>query len=200
MHLPFPNLLAGLLLIAPVHAASTLPDAWQARAPREEIRPQFRYNPRGGPDRSGSLVITHDRREGLDGWFEKEFAVTGGTFYEFHALRKTRGVEVPRRSALVRVRWQDEAGRMVPADVPESQVRELGHIPSAEPEYPQDGPAGRHGWTPVSGVYRAPTKATAAVVELHLQWAPRGRIEWSQVRFEKTEPPPPRKVRLATVH
>ncbi len=46
----------------------------------------------------------------------------------------------------------------------------------------------------------SPAKATRAVVELHLQWAPNGRVEWSEVQFEKTAPPPPRKVRLATIH
>ena len=38
------------------------------------------------------------------------------------------------------------------------------------------------------------------MVELHLQWAPRGTVEWSDVEFAKTTAPEPRKVRLATVH
>src|ERR1035441_5410572 len=37
--------------------ASTAPDGWQAVAPREEIRPQFSYNPRGGPSHEECLVI-----------------------------------------------------------------------------------------------------------------------------------------------
>ena len=56
------------------------------------------------------------------------------------------------------------------------------------------------GWTPVSGVYRAPGKAKRAIIELHLQWAPQGRVEWSEVRFETAVNPAPRKVRLATIH
>jgi len=98
--------------------------------------------------------------------------VSGGEVYRFYAVRKTRNVSVPRRSALVRVLWQDEAGHMVSADVPDQQVKELGHVPSAEPEYPRDGATDSRGWTTVSGVYRAPAKAKRAVVELHLQWAP----------------------------
>ena len=47
-------------------------------------------------------------------------------------------------------------------------------MPSAEPDYPTDGATDSEGWTTVSGVYRAPAKATRAVVELHLQWAPKG--------------------------
>jgi len=38
------------------------------------------------------------------------------------------------------------------------------------------------------------------MVELHLQWAPRGRVEWSSVSLAETTPPPSRKVRLATIH
>jgi predicted amidohydrolase len=63
-----------------------------------------------------------------------------------------------------------------------------------------DGPQDADGWVTVSGCYRAPAKATRAVVELHLQHAPNGRIAWSDCTVEKTAPPAPRKVRLATVH
>jgi predicted amidohydrolase len=192
--------LAFFLLLALAHATNPPPDGWLTISPRDEIRPEFSYEPRGGPNHAGSLVVTHDRRDGLDGWFQKSFAVSGGDYYRFHVARKTRDVSVPRRSALVRMVWQDEAGRSVSADVPESQVKELGHIPSAEPEYPADGATGPHGWTTVSGVYRAPGNARRAVVELHLQWAPNGRVEWSDVQFERTTPPPARKVRLATIH
>ena len=192
--------LASILLLALAHAANAPPDDWQTVAPRDEIRPAFSFEPKGGPKQAGSLVVTHDRRDGLDGWFQKSFAVSGGEFRRFHAVRKTRNVAVPRRSALVRVRWQDEAGRMVSADVPERQVKELGHVPSAEPEFPVDGTTDARGWTTVSGIYRVPPKATRAIIELHLQWAPNGRVEWSEVEFAKTEPPPPRTVRLATIH
>jgi predicted amidohydrolase len=197
----FPFLAVAFLLhLTLAHAADQVFDGWQSVAPRDEIRPAFSFQPKGGPTRAGSMAITHDEREGLDGWFQKSFPVSGGEFYRFDALRKIRNVAVPRRSALVRVLWQDEAGRQVSADVPERQVKELGHVPSAEPEYPRDGAIDAAGWTTVSGIYRAPLKAANAIVELHLQWAPKGRIEWSGVRFERTTPPPARKVRLATIH
>ena len=187
-------------LLALACAAVLTPDDWEMAAPRDELRPAFSFNPKGGPNHCGSFVITHDSRAGLDGWYQKSFHVTGGEFYRFQAVRETRGVRVPRRSALVRVLWSDAAGRMVSADVSEDQVKELGHVPSAEPDYPLDGATDARGWTTVCGVYRAPAKATRAVVELHLQWAPKGRIEWSEVEIAQTSPPPPRKVRLATIH
>jgi len=37
-------------------------------------------------------------------------------------------------------------------------------------------------------------------VELYLRWAPRARVEWSDIAFAESEPPATRKVRLATVH
>ncbi len=181
-------------------SAGEFPEGWRTVSPREEIRPAFAFEPTGGPSGQGSWVIAHGQREGLDGWFEKTFPVNGGDSYQFRAVRKIDHVMVPRRSALARVCWEDDAGHLVPADVPESQARELRHVPTAEPEFPVDGPTDALGWTTVSGVYRAPTKATRAVVELHLQWAPHGRIEWSEVSFAKADAPPPRIVRLATVH
>ncbi len=173
---------------------------WSARSPRDEIRPEFSFDPLGGPKHAGSLVIRHDERDGLDGWFQKSFSVTGGEFYRFAAVRKLTDVAVPRRSALVRILWQDDGGAMVSADVPKQQAEELGHVPSAEPEHPTDGATDSKGWTTVSGIYRAPSKAMRAIVELHLQWAPRGTVEWSDIEFAKSVAPAPRKVRLATVH
>ena len=193
-------ILTGLSLLKFAHADIQMFEGWQTLAPRDEIRPSFSVDPKGGPKRAGSLVVTHDQRDGLDGWFQKAFTVAGGECYLFHAVRKTLNVSAPRRSALVRVLWEDEAGRKVLADVPESQRKELGHVPSAEPNYPVDGAADPQGWTVVSGICRAPAKATRAVVELHLQWAPNGRVEWSEIQFDMTTPPPNRKVRLATIH
>jgi predicted amidohydrolase len=176
------------------------PEGWQTAAPRDELRPMFSFEPDGGPRHEGSFVITHDQREGLDGWFQRSFSVAGGECYRFAAVRLARNVSTPRRSALVRVLWRDEAGHTVSADVPAHQVQELGHVPSAEPDYPTDGATDAQGWTEVSGVYRAPRQATRAIVELHLQWAPLGRVEWSEVQFEKAPPLAPRTARLATVH
>jgi predicted amidohydrolase len=182
------------------HRGDIFPPGWSANAPRDEIRPAFAFERKAGPQQAGSFVIRHDEREGLDGWFEKSFEVTGGEFYRFQAMRRLTDVAVPRRSALVRILWQNDEGEMVSADVPEQQAQEIGHIPSAEPEHPTDGATDSQGWTTVSGVYRAPSSATRAVVELHLQWAPSGTAEWSDVEFVQTAAPKPRKMRLATVH
>ena len=156
---------------------------WTEKSPREELRPAF--------SRDGeTLIITHDGREGLDGWFQRSFVVKGGDFMKFSALRRTTGVENPRHSGLARIVWADAAGKIVPAAVPGA---------TAEPEHPLDGVTDARGRTTLSGVYQVPPKATQAIVELHLQHAPKGRIEWSDVLFAPAEAPAARKVRLATV-
>jgi len=70
----------------------------------------------------------------------------------------------------------------------------------AEPEYPSERGTDPKGWTEIGDIYRVPSKASQAVVELHLRWASRARVEWSGFSLTQTEPTPPRKVRLATVH
>ena len=181
-------------------AKSEAISGWVMKSPRDEIRPAFSTTPTGGPSNGGCLVITHDGREGLDGWFQKGFDVVGGESYRFHAARKAYNVTYSRRSLLVRILWHDAAGKMVSADVPESQAKELGHVPTAEPEHPVDGPTDPHGWTTVSGHYQVPSRAVRATIELHLQWAPNGRVEWSDIELVKTIAARPRMVRLVSIH
>jgi predicted amidohydrolase/putative intracellular protease/amidase len=177
-----------------------LPPGWEGAAQRDEIRPSFSYASKGGPRGDGAFVITASDSVAQHGWCQKAFDVVGGKSYRFSAARKTVNVAVPRRCAVVRIVWQDDNGKPVRADVPPGREKEGGPVPLAEPEHPLDGDTDRDGWTTVAGVYRAPTKATRAVVELHLLWAPRGRVEWASVALKETAPQPSRKVRLATIH
>jgi predicted amidohydrolase len=185
---------------AAIDEGPSAPDGWKMAAPRTEIRPQFAYLPTGGRDGKGSLVIKADEREGLHGYWAKTFPVTGGKHYRFLALRKIENIASPRRSVLARVVWQDDSGNSVLHDTPVVSGYLKGYPPVAEPEYPTDKTTDGDGWTEVSDVYRAPLKATRAIVELHLQWAPRGRVEWGGVRFAETQPEHGRLVRLAAVH
>ena len=176
------------------------PDGWQAVAPREEIRPEFNYDPKGGPSREGSFVIRNGVLEGFDGHWSRTFPVKGGQWYRFHAVRRVLRVPFPRRSVLPRILWRDDHDQPVLRDEPGARSFAPGVPPVAEPEYPTDGPTDTVGWTAVEGTYRAPSKATHAIVELYLRWAPRARVEWSGILLSQAEPPAPRKVRLATVH
>lgn len=176
------------------------PPGWTAGAPRDEIRPRFSCDPAGGLDGKGSLIIEADGREGLDGYWTKTFDVAGGKHYRFHVLQRATGVALPRRSAVVKIHWRDGGGKSVPHDEPAVTGYLKGEVPMAETEFPATGAPRADGWCEVSGAYRAPSRAARAVVELHLQWAPGGKIEWSGTTFEETAPPRGRKARLAAVH
>ena len=189
--------LTALLIVT---RSSFAQNGWATASPREELRPQFAYLPAGGRDGKESFVITSDGREGLDGSWVKSFQVMGGKHYRFAALRKIEKIESPRRSVLVRILWRDEKGNEVRRDVPAKNGYMKGELPVAEPEYPTDKPADRDGWAEVSDVYQAPSNAASAVVELHLRWAPRGMVQWSNVSFAEVAPLAERKVRLAAVH
>ena len=181
-------------------SASESTNGWSRVAARDEIKPAFSFDAKGGPAERGALVIRADNREGLDGHWEKPFAVKGGQHYRFRALRHIENVPTPRRSVLARIQWRDAEGRPVHHDAPGAHSFAPGKPPLAEPEYPNDGETDAAGWTEVSGIYRAPSKAAKAIVELHLRWAPNGSVEWSEVSLSEIAPPAPRKVRLATVH
>jgi predicted amidohydrolase len=126
--------------------------------------------------------------------------VTAGQHYRFSVWHRAENITVPRRSVLARLLWRDDAGKEVKRHAGVVTNFSLGVVASAEPEYPRDSGAGKDGWIETSGVYEAPPGAAQARVELHLMWAPNGKVEWSDVAFLATEPPPLRKVRLASVH
>jgi len=181
-----PTLTALFFFLLPFsHVFPAPPEGWTEETPRPEIRPIFRYE-----ENTGVFSIIHDNREGLDGWYQKSFPVESGRFVHFEARKRSKAVADPRHSGLSRIVWRDVKGKPVASATAGA---------SAEPEHPVDGPTNENGWTTVSGTYQVPPKASQAAVEIHLQHAPNGSIEWSDVRFEDAPAPAPRKVRLATV-
>ena len=134
------------------------PRGWQSASPRPEIQPQFSYNPKGGPNFDGSLIITADTREGLSGSWQKTFPVSGGQHYRFHAQRKIQNVKLPRRSAPVRIVWQDDQGKPVPMGEPSVAGYLKGWAGTAEAEHPADKETDSQGWTEVSDSYQAPPR------------------------------------------
>lgn len=185
----FPTILfAFALFVASVQASE-----WQTASPRDEIAPQF--------SREGELLkIESPEAEGINGYWHRTFPVEANTWVEFAALRKAIGVEHPRRSVVVRLTFQDEKGNLVPRE--ESTVthyfRNVNAI--ARPEFPHDRAEVEDGWVQVQDRYLVPPKATQALVELHLRWAPGGKVTWKDVTLNPSEPLPPRKVTLAAVH
>ena len=182
-----------------VRAETRVPEGWRAEAPREEIKPRFDYEERGGRSGKGAFLIAGDEQPGLSGWWTKTFDVEGGKHYRFVAWRKTEGVESPRRSGVARVGWRDAKGRPVKHD----EISPVGYLPGryprSEPEHPADKGTDADGWTEVSDTYVVPSQARKAIVELHYRWADGGRIAWSDISLTPVEYEP-RIVRLASIH
>lgn len=184
-----------------IHASNS--EQWMATAPRDEIRPHFEQTHSGGKSGGGALVIRSDEREGLHGWWQRTFPVEGGQYYRFSAWRRAENVAVPRRSVLPRILWRDENGRDLRQRSGVVTNFSVGVVASVEPEYPRDvveSGSDKDGWVEMSGIYLAPPGATQARVELHLLWSPKSKVEFSDISFGPADPPPARKVRLASVH
>src|SRR5439155_14698967 len=190
---------SGAAVPAP-QAGATAPDGWTPAAVRDEIRPDFAYDPQGGPDGKGCFSITAARREGLAGCWKKSFPVTGGKYYRFAASYQAQGVAVPRRSVVAELHWLDAKGRHVPLDEQPVTGYLRGATAMAETEFPTTRETDKQGWTEVSDTYQAPSEATQVVVELHLRWATNATVRWGGVALADVYPPAPRTVRLATVH
>jgi predicted amidohydrolase len=182
------------------HKAETAPDGWVAGAPRDEIRPAFSHESPGATDGRACLIIKADQREGLDGFWKKAFPISGGKTYCFRARYQAKDIAVPRRSIVAEVHWTDQRGRPVPLDEPPPSGYLRGATAMAETEFPTTRSTDPQGWTEVSDTYLAPSRATQAIVELHLRWAPGGQVRWSGVILTEVGSATPRTVRLATVH
>ncbi len=176
------------------------PDGWTPAFPREEIAPEFAYEPHGGRQGESALVLHGAGREGVVGYWKRVVPVVENRWYRIRAYRRCENVPVPRRSAVVRLVWQDSQGRLVPTDRPVVDFYRGSGTSYVRPEFPSDRQTDEAGWTEIADTYRAPRGATQAVIELWLRWAPQGTVRYSQVSLTETEKPAGRKVRLATVH
>jgi predicted amidohydrolase len=162
--------------------AGTAPDGWRAYAVREEIAPRS-WTER---DAQGRLLLGLAGRgdDAVDGRWVREVTVSPSRFYRFHAEYRARGVRSVARSVLARLVWLDDSDRSRRAM-----------------EYPTvSGEAAGEGWTALGGVYLAPDGATRARLELHLRWAGRGEVLWRGAELRESDPPTPRRVRLAAVN
>jgi predicted amidohydrolase len=160
----------------------------------------FSYDANGGPKSDGSFVIQSGDHPGDQGRWTKTVVVESGKHYQFRVQRRMPGVESARRYGVVRILWSDANGKKVHHAEPSFVSYTTGNTVSAEPEYPLDGNADEAGWTELSGVYLVPPHAALATIELELRWVANAKLEWASVFFEETEPPEPRRVRLAAVH
>jgi len=187
----------AVLAFATSIAAADAPEGWTTWAPRDEIKPAFRFDAQ-----AKTLIIESDAQEGRQGRWTRTMTVDGGKTYRFSVRRQLTGdgANDGRRTAVARVLWRDDKGRTVKHDAPSTASYAKGEVPNAEPEYLADGATDASGWTEVTGTYRAPGAAKQAVIELEFRWAAKTRLTWTLPTLEAIAAPTPRIVRLATAH
>ena len=110
--------ICGSFITASIAIAQDAPGGWKAAAPRDEIKPSFKYEAKGGAVNGERLIIQCDEREGLDGYWIKTLPVEGGKHYRFSAKRRIEHVESPRRSVVARLLWRDDLGKPVKREEP----------------------------------------------------------------------------------
>jgi predicted amidohydrolase len=171
------------------------PEGWKPGAPLLEFAPQFSYD-----QNHKQFVTKAGDSKGTHGFWSKAFPVKGGEYYRFEGFRHSLNVPYPRRSAVVEIEWQDDKGNSVTSPHPVNPEFFGETTAPARPDYPRDKGRSADGWTRVDDTYLAPQEASQAIVILRFRWAPGGTLAWRDVSFSPSDPPTPRKVRLAAVH
>lgn len=190
--------IALAIILSPLQllADRQAPDSWTTAAPREEIAPVFSF-------RDGVFILEDKAgNPGVQGHWQTTLPVEGGRHFRFSIQRRAgENVEHPRRSCAVRVEWQNAKGGNVTSPEPTNPAYRGVTSTIARPEFPRDqSDSDEDGWGLISDTWQVPAEATQAVIKLQFRWAPNGRVEWKNLKFEAVPAPEPRKVKLATVH
>ena len=190
--------IALAIILSPLQllADRQAPDSWTTAAPREEIAPVFSF-------RDGVFILEDKAgNPGVQGHWQTTLPVEGGRHFRFSIQRRAgENVEHPRRSCAVRVEWQNAKGGNVTSPEPTNPAYRGVTSTIARPEFPRDqSDSDEDGWGLISDTWQVPAEATQAVIKLQFRWAPNGRVEWKNLKFEAVPATEPRKVKLATVH
>lgn len=157
---------------------------WASESQRPAISPVYYADKQVTFEGNPTLAIEGGGKDHAAGYWYKVVDVAAGAHYRFRTYFTSARVEEPARSILARVVWQDASGNVVgfreyPATLLDKTKNE---------------------WRIIEQSYQAPEGATAAKLELHYRWDGDGVVRFGTTTFEKTTPPQPRLVRLATVH
>ena len=177
------------------------PDGWVAGAlaRRDPARVRLR-----APRRAGSHAMPYHRGRSPRGprWLlEENFPGDRREHYHFRAIYQAQR----RGPAAAEHRGRDPLAGCARAGGPAGSAaghrlppRRDGH---GRDRVPHDQGTDAQGWTEVSDTYLAPSRASQAIVELHLRWAAAARCAGSACRLTEDRPRRrPGSVRLATVH
>ncbi len=188
--------LAGVVILA---VGTALLSAHDAAASDTELIPADgscwrQFAPRASNAAAGELrkqetgytltLASGGKRYGYGGWRCRLEQVEAEQHYRVRARFVPKGLQdadALRESVGIQIRWRGDFGEAVgPTYIWDAQERQAGVF-----EFDR--------------VVQAPPKTKAVELELVLQWAPTGQVEWRSISFQPAAAPAPRKVRVATV-
>jgi predicted amidohydrolase/regulation of enolase protein 1 (concanavalin A-like superfamily) len=153
-------------------------DGWSGFAARTESTPGLLAS-------SGSPYTLQILGNGIPnvygGWRAHLQGLTGGSYYRFRARVIAQDIPPARESVTILLRWRGSYGDEVSPDY----VWEFRTQPDGSLSYDR--------------TLQAPAGTTAVDVELILQWAPNGRVQFDALSLVATDPPASRPVKVAAV-
>ncbi len=157
--------------------------SWKFESQRDQISPRYSVDTKTTYQGKSTLALAGGGKEYADGHWYKNVSVEPGQYYEFRTFFKTSKVDEPGRCIQGRIIWKDKAGEQV-----------------GFTEYPVTASAKTgEGWNVMEKIYQTPEGTTEAKLELHYRWDADGSVNFSEASLQKSSPPKPRLVKLATV-
>ncbi len=157
---------------------------WKFESQRKEIAPVYSIDRKNTFRGEPTLTLSGGGKEYADGHWFKYINVEAGAYFEFKGFFLADKVEDARRNIQARIIWLNKAGQQV-----------------GFTEYPVTrSDKTKEGWNIFEKIYKVPNETIQAKLELHFRWDADGMVRFSNVSFQKTEPPQPRIVKVATVH
>jgi len=158
-------------------------NGWKFESQRDQISPKWYNDTKNTFHNKPTLGLSGDGKEYVDGHWSKTVSVDAGQYYQFKTFFTIAKVEEPGRCIQGRVIWLDQAGQQV-----------------GFTEYPvTTATKSPEGWNVMEKIYQVPPSTTKAKLELHYRWDADGSVNFTEATLEKTTPPLPRNVKLATV-
>jgi predicted amidohydrolase len=164
--------------------SETSETSWQFNAPREEIAPAHWVDEEIIYEGKATLALSGSGKPYVNGNWNLEVDVTPGAFYEFRTCFRQTKVDMPNRTILGRIEWQDKDGMQI-----------------SRPEYPETlREKTADDWNIIQQRYRVPEGAVAAKLELVFRWDADGSVHFSEATFKEAPEMKSRFVNVATVH
>ena len=184
-HVKWSLLIIGVFSLMSFSAiAQDMSATWKFESQRKEIAPVYAVDKKNTFRGEPTLTLSGGGKEYADGHWYKIVEVEAEKYFLFRSYFNASNLEEPNRCVLARIIWLNETNKQV-----------------GFTEYPVTlAEKTKEGWNIFEQLYKVPAETKRAKLELHYRWDADGIVRFSEVSFEKTTPPEPRMVRVATVH